>query len=102
MINTFKVRVAWGGEGSQVQVSTQPSGVDSGAKIIVRYVNEWLEATGQKPIDFDSIRNLPIEGHGEHTSPHFDGFHATLDRHGINKLIKHLRRARDAVYGRDE
>lgn len=31
----------------------------------------------------------------------FYGWHVTLDRDGINKLIKDLRRARDAAYGAD-
>jgi hypothetical protein len=31
----------------------------------------------------------------------FDGWHATLDRDGINRLIRQLRRARDAAYGTD-
>lgn len=31
----------------------------------------------------------------------FDGWHCTLDRDGINKLIRDLRRARDAAYGTD-
>lgn len=32
----------------------------------------------------------------------FTGLWMTLDRHEINRLIKALRRARDAAYGRDE
>lgn len=31
-----------------------------------------------------------------------DGFYVTLDRNGINDLIRHLRRARDQAFGRDE
>jgi hypothetical protein len=30
------------------------------------------------------------------------GFFVDLDRHGINSLIRILRRARDAAFGRDE
>lgn len=30
------------------------------------------------------------------------GWFADLDRHGINNLIRHLRRARDQAFGRDE
>ncbi len=36
------------------------------------------------------------------TPQKFDGWHVTLDREGINRLIRSLRRARDAAYGRDE
>jgi hypothetical protein len=31
-----------------------------------------------------------------------DGFWVTLDRNGINRLIRNLRRARDQAFGRDE
>lgn len=33
---------------------------------------------------------------------YLDGFYVDLDRRGINKLIRHLRRARDQAFGRDE
>jgi hypothetical protein len=32
----------------------------------------------------------------------FTGVHASMSREGINDLIRHLRRARDAAFGRDE
>ena len=32
----------------------------------------------------------------------FDSWYSTLDRRGINQLIKNLRKARDRAYGRDE
>jgi len=31
-----------------------------------------------------------------------NGFYCTLDRPGINKLIRNLRRARDQAFGKDE
>jgi hypothetical protein len=31
-----------------------------------------------------------------------DGFYVNLDRRGLNDLIRHLRRARDHAFGRDE
>lgn len=33
---------------------------------------------------------------------YLDGFHVDLDRLAINNLIRHLRRARDQAFGRDE
>lgn len=34
---------------------------------------------------------------------HFtDGYHVDLNRHSINDLIRHLRKARDQAFGRDE
>lgn len=32
----------------------------------------------------------------------YDDLWVSLDRHGINTLIRHLRKARDTAYGRDE
>jgi hypothetical protein len=32
----------------------------------------------------------------------YDGMYVTLDRSGINRLIRNLRRARDQAFGRDE
>lgn len=39
------------------------------------------------------------------TEDRFDetaGYHVWLDRRGVNDLIRHLRRARDQAFGRDE
>lgn len=44
-------------------------------------------------------RFVPEEDEGVHYT---DGFYVTLDRRGINDLIRHLRRARDQAFGRDE
>jgi len=38
----------------------------------------------------------------DNTSPEANGWFAQLDRAGINRLIKTLRKARDEAYGRDE
>lgn len=39
--------------------------------------------------------------HVEEDTP-FPGWWADLDRHALNRLIRTLRRARDAAYGKDE
>lgn len=40
---------------------------------------------------------------GDDPGTHYtDGFYVDLDRQGINKLIRNLRRARDQAFGRDE
>ncbi len=44
---------------------------------------------------------LPGDNPGDPEYP-FHGWHVTLDRHGINRLIRTLRRARDAAFGKDE
>ena len=38
----------------------------------------------------------------EGVSSSYSDLWATMDRKGINDLIRHLRRARDAAFGRDE
>lgn len=45
-----------------------------------------------------------IEGSQTHpgSAPSYTGVWSTLDRVGINRLIRTARRARDAAYGRDE
>lgn len=92
----FDVEVAWGRDCAYVQVATVLDG-EAGAERIVRYVNEWLTAAGQPPINFDSVRRL-IED-----KPSFTGWHAQLnDRRQVNDLIRVLKRARDAAFGRDE
>lgn len=40
-----------------------------------------------------------VAAHGIHYT---HGFYVGLDRRGINKLIRDLRRARDAAFGKDE
>lgn len=40
-----------------------------------------------------------VEDEGIHYT---DGMYVDLDRRGINDLIRHLRRARDSAFGRDE
>ncbi|MFC0504242.1 hypothetical protein [Micromonospora costi] len=42
-----------------------------------------------------------LTGDGE-TPANFTGLWGTLDREGINRLIRTLRRARDSAFGRDE
>lgn len=53
-----------------------------------------------------------VDGHGEthkaegdhklHREIWSQGFYVSLDRSGVNALIRHLRRARDQAFGRDE
>lgn len=46
---------------------------------------------------------LTLPGDNEGDAPQvFGGWHVTLDREGINRLIRVLRRARDQAFGRDE
>ena len=44
-----------------------------------------------------------VDGSADNPLKHaWDGQWIDLDRHQINELIRHLRRARDAAFGRDE
>jgi len=42
-----------------------------------------------------------VDGAEVEPSEPFNGWHATLDRDGINRLIRSLRKARDAAFGAD-
>lgn len=91
----FDVRVSWGHDSGYIQVATR---ADKGTEHIVRIVNEWLEAAALPAVDLDALRKKLGEN-----PPHFDGWHATLDnRRNVNDLIRHLRKARDSAFGRDE
>lgn len=98
--STFKTRISWGIDCDYVQISTQHTTGTSGARAITQYVSEWLVAAGRPPIDFSMIEDLGEVG-GEPLKPSFDGWHATLDRASLNKMIRTLRRARDAAFGAD-
>jgi hypothetical protein len=52
----------------------------------------------------DSPATLPGEKQDHDDTPPpvpFDGWHATLDREGVNRLIRVLRKARDSAFGAD-
>ncbi len=67
------VEVLWNREGGYVQVVSRAEDADGG---------RWA---------------------GDSPDTHFtDGMYIDLDRQGINKLIRNLRRARDQAFGRDE
>ena len=79
------VGVWWGGEmDGYVQVSTQL--VNDDGKFVDGHGNVH-QAEG------DDLLRREIFA---------QGFHVNLDRAGINALIRHLRRARDRAFGRDE
>lgn len=92
-------RVAWG-SGKTVQVATlvrETTEFDPTERII-KIVNEWLEAAGEPKIDLAKLREKITEGR-----PYFDGYHASLTSWTeVNALIRVLKRARDAAFGRPE
>lgn len=52
-------------------------------------------------VNQQSKLNLPGDNPGD-PDQSFNGWRVTLDRDGINRLIRALRRARDSAFGRDE
>ena len=91
------VTVAWGRDlpSVEVAVTLDDRGVD-GVNLIVATVNGWLQAAGMPLVDVAALRAaVPIAD--------WSGLHAHLDQRAqVNDLIRTLRRARDAAFGRDE
>ncbi len=74
------------------------AGCDATFRVEVSWApNAWIQLAS---VNTESQLTLPPGG-GPGSEP-FDGWHVTLDRDGVNRLIRSLRKARDAVYGRDE
>lgn len=98
----FEVIVGWSQHGASVQVATTAT---DGTKRLIKIVNEWLVGAGMPTIDYramcDNLGRTTQYPTGPLT-PAFDGWHADLDRAGVNRLIRTLRRARDQAFGRDE
>lgn len=102
----FDVRVAWSGgpDAGTVQVAALAA---DGADRILGYVNEWLASAKMPQIDVEKLRSsmtVPADLVGviPDYQPFFDGWHVDLDRSGINRMIRALRRARDSAFGKDE
>jgi hypothetical protein len=86
------VEVLWHRDCNHVQVVSRCIRVDDGTTF-----------NGELP---PAIQLQPIvqQPDGEWSQPLTvaDGFYVDLDRSGINKMIRDLRRARDQAFGRDE
>jgi hypothetical protein len=91
------VKVSWSASPTgHVQLVTAANDAD---QRLLGIVNDWLQASGQPQIKWETVQNA-----AEHWLPNggFQGWHATLDRWSINQIIRNLRRARDAAFGKDE
>ena len=75
------VRVAWSRDCEYVQLAVISQDPDK-AKAMAKGIADQLETRGDQFVD--------------------SGWHAGLDRDGLNQLIKTVRRARDQAYGKDE
>lgn len=94
---TFQVEVAWMNDYGYVEVASTAT---DGTERAVRIVNDWLREAGVDfRVDLEELRKALADKGG----PSFDGYHAHLDnRRDVNHLIRVLRKARDAAFGRDE
>lgn len=89
------------------RISTDPNanvvelrwGTGPGVQIATSCPSRLVSAT--IPVDLSRHIDANRAEATEETHP-FDGWYADLDRAGINRLIKALRRARDQAFGRDE
>lgn len=77
-------------------VRTDPLSVEPGDSEVLVKVS-W----GQEYVQVASVGRASVT-HDPLPIPDGDGWYATLDRRGINELIRRLRQARDRAYGRDE
>ena len=62
----------------------------------------WNRETGTVQLVTKALNDLGGRLSDDEGIHYTDGMYAHLDRRGINDLIRHLRRARDAAFGRDE
>jgi len=63
----------------------------------------WSRETEHVQLVSKCLNDLGGRLMGDDPGIHYtDGMYAHLDRAGINHLIRHLRRARDQAFGRDE
>ena len=65
----------------------------------------WGRETGDVQVVSKAVRRAdlgPLVESDPGSIHYTNGFYVDLDRRGINDLIRHLRRARDQAFGRDE
>lgn len=75
--NAFQVKVSWDRDANYVQVASIADNSEQ------------------------RIRDILDAGERDPNGTLFDGWYTTLDRAGINQLIRVLRRARDSAFGPD-
>lgn len=87
-VPTFDVAVKWSRDGI-VQVATTAADADE-------RLRNWTESA---PAGAPLAEPETKPGTSFRV---FDGWHVDLDRAGVNRLIRLLRQARDAAFGKDE
>lgn len=117
----YDVQVGWHPDGADVQLGVET--VDGRSLLTVLYgsdpqlerIGNLVGDAGRKPLTKDDARAFGrevldlIEGGSPPSAPDearppwgYDSVWARLDRHGCNRLIRMLRRARDSAFGADE
>lgn len=96
------IEVTWGRHGTPVQVATKCVRRDDGTDYhppLEPFEGIVHSGSGEPVTGGDDIvMGELLEAEGLRSS----GFYADFDRHALNQLIRVLRRARDAEYGKDE
>jgi hypothetical protein len=113
---SYDARVGWTTGSPEVQLAVE---VKDGARTLVEqlYADEderneigWavMKLVGDGTSGWDSkelgaaIVDILAHRGGDPSQPSYVAVWATIDRDGANRLIRMLRRARDAAFGRDE
>lgn len=83
----------------------EPYGPDGSERIVLEV--SWGRETSHVQLASllvagSTLEPLPCVSGDDARTPFNGGVYMSLDRHGINTLIRHLRRARDQAFGRDE
>lgn len=119
----YDVRVGWAPDSVQVGVESAGGfslvsmlyGDGDACRLVGLRVCERLGHRLDQSVQTDEDKNLALMQLGREVlniveasqsnptvAPSYTGIWSTLDRAGLNRLIRVLRRARDAAYGRDE
>lgn len=90
VIDGFRAELHWSADSGYVQIGTVNT-----ASTLTLPTDDSPAPTGRPPAA--AVENPPP---GSDQKP-FYGWYVTLDRDGINRLVRHLRRARDQAFGAD-
>lgn len=70
----------------------------------VQTIYEYVATNAGRPIkpeDHEDLGRLLLNSLDVVAGQQYDGLWASLDRHGVNRLIRTLRKARDSAFGAD-
>lgn len=96
----YRAEVSWGQDSGYVQVGTTREGSEDR---LLEIIQGGLAATGRGRLSPETVEDVKRALQSQCGPNGFDGWHTTLtDRRDVNALIRHLRRARDGAFGRDE